>query len=822
MASIFNKTNNLFENPNRNTFDLSFQNNLTLNMGELVPVICKECLPGDTWRVDPTISLRMMPLLFPVQTRLRAHLHLFYVTNRSLWKDWMDFIGKTKESVEMPYIYNDFKTGSLGDYLGLPTTVSQGTPQIKANAWWNGKLINQRRAYKAGETGDPIFTFNLSASFGSKPTPILYDSLISDKDFNYLDFASIFDEINYALGFQGSESYIGNFGIDETNNARFYERRDGNINFVAGDRNTTFNSVVRDGSLSLTRSVFDNVTAISFCYFCPHVDLFPLDVEGNQLSSFKLFDNLEGLDDDDLGNPTKNVNLVFSWFDYKLQRRNYAVRTFSKSAVTDGINLSITGNDYRIISVDETGSSLSKIASLSEIRQLGSDFQCILLVQSQGVDSLSSQNGFGFYEFIENGRSLSVNAVESVYTSAKYYSPTSDVVDWIDENFTIKINALPFRAYEAIYNSFYRDERNNPFILDGEPVYNKFLKNYDGGFDSEVNKSLYKRNWQSDFLTTAVQSPQQGVAPLVGITARGEITFKDEETGELYTAQLNSSDGDAISSFTVTSPNMPPGNLRQLVDFASSGISISDLRGVNALQRWLEINMRRGLRYKDQIKSHFGVDVRFDELMMPEFIGGISTDIYVNQINQTAPTSGQPLGWFAGQGGAFESAKHSITHYCQEHGYIIGILSIEPTPQYSQLLPKHFLKSQLLDYFFPEFGHLGMQPILYNEVAPNESLFSGQNVNDTFGYQRAWYDYLASVDEVHGLFRTNLNNFVVQRFFDGRPELSKSFLTIDPKTLDSVFAVNSGSDSHKFLGQVYFDCKVKRPIPEYGIPKLEV
>lgn len=822
MVSIFNKTNNLFENPNRNTFDLSFQNNLTLNMGELVPVICKECLPGDTWRVDPTISLRMMPLLFPVQTRLRAHLHFFYVTNRSLWKDWQDFIGNTRESLEMPYIRNDFKTGSLGDYLGLPTTVSKGTPRKDSNKWWSGSYINILSNGLNFENG-PHYSFNLSPQFGSSPTPILYSSLMVDRDLKYEDFASIFDEINYSLGFTGSESYLPSFDLSDTNNYKYSNKLPHAVN--SSYRN--FNATIRNGALSIDSHLLtSSSTNVNFAYYCPDFNLFPVDDEGNELSSFRFFEQdpgLPGIFDDDFSNTSQSVQVVFTWINKKNGKRQFAELYVSKANVESGLSQKIHESSpssmYTVYNIGENDYASSKM-DLASIRELGDKFQCILIFRQYSINGLSSQNGFGYLEYFSERNFIAVH--KSLAQSFNYYVPASDVEDWSDPNGTLKINALPFRAYEAIYNSFYRDERNNPLMENGEPIYNKWILNDSGGLDGVVNKELYKRNWQSDFLTTAVQSPQQGVAPLVGITARGEISFRDEDTGEIYTAKLNTSNGDAIDSFTVTSPNMPQGNLRQLVDFASSGISISDLRGVNALQRWLEINMRRGLRYKDQIKSHFGVDVRYDELMMPEFIGGISTDIYVNQINQTTPTDGQPLGWFAGQGGAFESAKHSINHYCQEHGYIIGILSIEPTPQYSQLLPKHYLKSQLLDYYFPEFGHLGMQPILYSEVAPNETLYSGQDLNDTFGYQRAWYDYLASTDEVHGLFRTTLSNFVVQRMFDGRPELSKSFLTIDPKTLDSVFAVESGTDSHKFLGQVYFDIKCKRPIPEYGIPKLEV
>lgn len=812
MASIFNKTNDLYENPKRNTFDLSFQNNLTLNMGDLVPCFCKEVLPGDSFKIDPTISLRTMPLIFPVQTRIRAYLHFFYVTNRSLWTDWMDFIGKTKDGLELPYVDYQHKTGSLGDYLGLPTTVVQGTGRLSTQKWFSGNYINVHSSMSNVNTvGEECLSFNLDPQFSDKPTPIISNPIALDKSFSQSDFVSIFDEIYYAMGLSGSLNYIPTQDVPDGRNSTGYT-------FGA----EKYNQTIRNGGMFIQKSLFNSTKKISFCYYCPDFNYNVVDNTGVPVESFTL------LQQSVINSSSRFPNhftAIFSWMENDNQY--YAYITLS---VSSGNGIVISRGDSLILFskngnvLDDPNISTSAIR-FGEILDRNPNLQCVLLIQ--GIDNIilfesGSENptDYGYISLTSNN-SLSVtnsdNRIEIVTPTSEPIEITNVSLDDLP-----KISALPFRAYEAIYNSFYRDDRNNPLIVDGTPVYNKFIRNYDGGKDNVVNTELYQRNWESDFLTTAVQSPQQGVAPLVGITSYGEISFKDANTGELYTAQLNSSDGDTIESFTVTSPNMPNGNVKQLVDFATSGISISDLRGVNALQRWLEINMRRGLRYKDQIMSHFGVDVKYDELMMPEFIGGMTQDIYINQINQTTPSEGAPLGSIAGQGGAFGSSPHSINHYCQEHGYIIGIISIAPTPQYSQLLPKHFLKRETLDYFFPEFGHLGPQPITYAEVAPNESLLSNQSLNDVFGYQRAWYDYLASTDEVHGLFRTNLNNFVVQRFFDGRPELGKSFLTINPNALDTVFAVESSDTSHKFIGQIYFDCKAKRPIPEYGIPKLEV
>ena len=88
-----------------------------------------------------------------------------------------------------------------------------------------------------------------------------------------------------------------------------------------------------------------------------------------------------------------------------------------------------------------------------------------------------------------------------------------------------------------------------------------------------------------------------------------------------------------------------------------------------------------------------------------------------------------------------------------------------------------------------------------------------------FGYQRAFYEYLQSTDEVHGEFRNTLKDYLCDRVFQGVPNLSASFLQVRPEQLNDIFA-NTGNDD-KIVGQLWFDCEVVRPIPKYGVPRLE-
>ena len=728
--NIFTQTKEFVNPPKRNTFDLSFQNNLTMEFGKLYPVFLKEVLPGDSFRIQPTFALRMLPMVFPVQTRIKANLHFFYVRNRNLWKDWSKFIGHTDNTVVSPYLGSfTARTRSLADYLGIPTTGFTSA---------HGNCIFSQGVKDTSRHNRHFYQYHYSGTRVENYQDWHYDGAP-------LDFTSFFDDFHVS---KPVELYIS---------------------FRDPSRDT---AMIADGPAFVTAYVItSNISDLS--RVTPHF--------------YKTTEHL--LEE---GDPTEEVPMSES----------EAISFLDNFFHTD-----LHSPDY------------SKLGIRIDIKPDESS-----LVDLNGISCI-----------IPNA-SFPVTLSRSLNDEAKF-----DVSK-------LRISALPFRAYESVYNAFYRNEQNDPLLINGRPVYDQYLPNLSGGLDAK-DYELHYRNWEPDFLTSSVQSPQQGIAPLVGVSSLGDFTFvnKDANGNVNYfaaKAQL-ASDGNTITGFKLSDhvqlkgvdqsstdlSNVPDdvkrGTLYSLNQMALAGISINDFRNVNSLQRWLETNIRRGYKYRDQILSHYGVEVRYDELDMPEFIGGMSEPIYINQVNQTVGTEGdqygQPLGSYAGQGSVVGTSEHAIEQYCDEHGFIIGILSVTPTPNYTQLLPKFFTKENYLDYYFPEFGHIGMQPITYKEVCPTLTKefdpTSNVSLNDTFGYQRAWNDYIASVDEVHGLYRTSLRNFVLNRVFSSPPKLNSSFLNVNPLHLNDIFTVQDVSD--KILGQVYFDVSAKRPIPRMGIPRLE-
>lgn len=743
MRNIFSQTKDYVTPPKRNAFDLSFHNHGTYNFGYLYPVFCKEVIPGDSFRINPSFALRFMPTAFPVQTRINANLHFFYVRNRNLWNDWQKFITHTGDSSVFPYISvggpNKIATGELADYLGVPTTLVGSF----------GNYTNSDISSNFDDNGNAFYFVNSYPNFVPGITLGDLDYLYSDGSIAIrfpLSSQPVFNGIRVI--FSSSSKYSRSFRLLFTKGLKVY------------------------GTIDLS-------------------DV-PLTIDGD--GNHVLQTNFVGCRANLISDPDNTVVLDKDSF-LNFLSTNYT----SDGQGIDNIYLIQSSFNSTIPETLSPPDVNRRVISFSLWNEIGD-------VQDLGDIPLSSNP---FYQGNVGNK--------------------------------IRLSALPFRAYESIYNAFYRNEQNDPLIVNGEPEYNTYCPNTEGAGDSFSYK-LHKRNWELDYLTSAVQTPQQGIAPLVGVSSQGNFTFVNKDSnGNIgyFTAKANiSNDGSTITGFQLSNhveldglPSNPQeagtvpdsvktGTIYSLNQMALAGISINDFRNVNALQRWLETNIRRGYKYKDQIKSHFGVDVSYDVLDMPEFIGGVSSPVFSSQVNQTTETETDPLGSYAGQLSLMKESEHSIKHYCDEHGFIIGIFSVTPVPNYSQLLPKHFIKSNYLDYYFPEFGHIGMQPIDYREVCPIQAYGdSSGNLLKTFGYQRPWYDYISSVDEVHGLFRTNLRNFVLNRQFDSMPKLNADFLQIDPEQLNDIFTVQDLSD--KIIGQIYFDVVAKRPIPKYGIPRLE-
>lgn len=751
MANIFRKKDSYIDRVNRSTFDLSFVNNLTMKFGAITPVCLLPVSFGDSFQINARFNLQLLPTVFPIQTQLYARLHFVYVRTRTLWEDWMSFFGGD-ESVTPPWIdptaektpqgrrqFNiddDLQTGTLADYLGVPTTIT-GSYGSSVFQLPDTPIIQQQ--VPNALTGEKGYNFPYHTT-----TYSTWDDL-GDK-YRTLNFSDLFEKSPASLvGQPIPELYAFVFrytGVSSTASPEFV--------FHRSDLPSSLLTAISRGNVRLL--VYNDSEMVASN--CVMVTLPDPDPTGLIMVS-----------------PTFGV----------------ATTTFSVAFV---VSAEVANPDI----FDQSSNDSHPV-----------EFNHIVL----------SPDVLPYFKSI---------TLEGIFSTAQWTKPESANCPFYTSSSSalpaIPLSALPFRAYEAYYNAFGRDIRNNPFIVDGKPEYNKYVPSIKGGRDT-YKYQLHYANWEPDAYTTALQSPQAGVAPLVGITSLGEATFRDA-AGTEYHAQLETAeDGDTVTGFQVKSSNAPADVVRNLIGMATSGISISDFRNVNSLQRFLEIRVRQSPRYKNLVKGLFDVNLDYDELMMPEFLGGISDTIPVYKVTQTTPTEGNPLGAFAGQGSLQSGMRHVIRKYCPEDGYILGVMSVVPAANYSQLLPPHFTRMNLLDWHFPQFNNISYQPMLYKHLCPYQAYSANPaNVNKVFGYQRAYWDLISSFDEVHGEFRGSMRNFVINRVFDKAPELSQDFLIVNPDHVNDVFAMTSESGD-KILGSIAFDITKKTTIPRNSIPHIE-
>jgi len=768
MANVFTSSNEVTNKPNRNTFNMGFTNNLTLKMGQITPCFVQDVISGDSVRINPSFGFNFMPMTFPVQTKIRANLHFFYVRNRALWRGWESFITKTDNEWDdktPPYIRlteenrDMFETGKIGDFLNVPTVLYS-------------------KGYESLET-----KFNVKASDSVVYATSFFNSTNS---VSWWRMASA----TYVNGYEGALPYISSF-LESLNSTR-----DNNGLYPLPWPVVEGGPASQDISLYLRRRL------------APHSRF--LSVNYNTLvyvlsnSSY-------------LGRNNQLRQVLGDGSSY--EDKHFMILVATKGSEKNPLKVvaAVQGEVYTgsLGNISFYNAERGQTTIDFNLEDVGEPLYVYVFTDAVVGSSISESDNFDDWRvsYVVDGR-FGIDNKYRLLSDLPFANSTTSGGE--------RISALPFRAVDACYNAFYRDIRNNPFIKDGKPLYNKWVWSNEGGADTR-HYGLYRANWEQDAYTTAVQSPQQGsMPPLVGVTSTGKMTFQDEE-GNTYTAQATiGEDGETITGISTHSSDMPVGTLRALVDTISSGISINDFRNVNAYQVWLERNMRKGLRYKDQIEAHFGTSPTYSELQMPEFIGGISRVVDMRAITQTSgDATGAPLGTLAGQASLMAETKEYITKYCDEHGFIIGFISFVPVPIYTQLLPKMLTRNELFDYYFPEFANIGFQPILNKELAILQCRDEeGKRPDDVFGYQRAWYDYLQRTDEAHGEFRDTMRNYIIHRTYNGVPELSAEFLTVSPDEANEVFAVQSDTD--KIFGQLFFDFSMKRPIPKYGIPSLKV
>jgi len=386
---------------------------------------------------------------------------------------------------------------------------------------------------------------------------------------------------------------------------------------------------------------------------------------------------------------------------------------------------------------------------------------------------------------------------------------------------SIEFNALHFRAYNLIYNEWFRDEN----------LQDSVVVDTDDGPDTYTDYELLRRGKRYDYFTSALPFPQKGPdvtlplgtsAPIIGDGNIAKVHSAGDATDrQLLILGTSSSDhlsvpahtgGDAGLLYPLTA-----GESGMIADLtAATAATINDLRLAFQTQKLYERDARGGTRYTEIIKSHFGVSSPDSRLQRPEYLGGGSTPVIINPVAQTSSTSGTDVLGDLGAYGVCAPHGHGFTYSATEHSVIIGIVSVRADINYQQGLDRMWSRQTRLDYYWPALSHIGEQAVL------NKEIFSAGVAadDDVFGYQERYAEYRYKPSLITGAFRSNaatpLDAWHLAQDFATLPVLNDEFI-VEDAPMSRVEAVPTEPD---FLFDCFFKYICARPMPVYAVPGL--
>lgn len=393
-----------------------------------------------------------------------------------------------------------------------------------------------------------------------------------------------------------------------------------------------------------------------------------------------------------------------------------------------------------------------------------------------------------------------------------------------------KVSALPFRAYIAIWNEWFRDPNwvQPKAAPSGQSCY------VDDGPDTDEYLLPLPRYKKKDYFTGSLAWPQARTNPVsisnantaIPVTANAPLLIA-AAGGNALGFQLTS--GSPVVTMTANSTATGSGIYQSGLEITAANFNaavgnINQLRTAFQFQKLMERDARSGPRYTEQLFGQFGVLPQDSRMQRPEYLGSARKNLTVSQVPQTSATNATGTDTPLGELAAYITVNMhaNITVSIPEHGYIIGVANVTGDISYQQGIRRMWRRQDRLEFYFPVFAMLGEQPIYRSEIFT--PLNTGATTDDTiFGYQERWAEYRYWPDMITGYMRSGITDTLdlwhLSQSFSSAPSNGATFME-QTTPISRVLADQTNYEKAALRLDMLHEGIIARPLPMFSVPGL--
>lgn len=234
-----------------------------------------------------------------------------------------------------------------------------------------------------------------------------------------------------------------------------------------------------------------------------------------------------------------------------------------------------------------------------------------------------------------------------------------------------------------------------------------------------------------------------------------------------------------------------------------------------------------GNTYQDWETAVYG-EGKHRHIESPIYCGGMSSEVVFEEIIQSAPADGEPLGTLGGRGTLLGKKGGNITIKCDEASFIIGIASLTPRVDYTQ--GNEFYMTDLMtmdDFHKPALDGIGFQNLIGERMAFFDTAIINNSqavsTRSIVGKVPAWLEYMTAIDKAFGDFAEldGKGFMVLNRNYEvaDNGTIKDATTYVDPKKYNYAFAYTE-LDAQNFWVQINSKVIARRKMSAKQIPNI--